>query len=308
MAFPVVRKATMPAAMIDAHMSPAMRFDPDLGWFWKELPGRGSGVNEDGFRSVKRPKRPKPAGVRRVITFGDSQTFGAGVAVDESWPAFAEESLGEGWEVFNAGISGYRTLNIYRLLRTRMEAFEPDVLLIDCMPFDSPREDGDPVGQAYGAWVPWTKSLLWQSRIYWLARIGVEKYGTKRVRWLDGKAVPMNGLGLGNHDLIGEWAAERGIQVVFMDYVVSGMANVDFECMTREGELPPGYARVKTCEIVEKSGRSRRDLFIDRNHLTVDGNRLVGAAVAEVLRTLPGMGSATPMEGATPAVAIPAPE
>ena len=48
----------------------------------------------------------KPAGVTRVLAFGDSFTFGTGVAQDERFTEVAEQSL-DGVEVINMGVPGY---------------------------------------------------------------------------------------------------------------------------------------------------------------------------------------------------------
>lgn len=301
---PPARRATLPNEMIQAHLEgAAFRFDPDLGWYWPGLGTPGSPVNAYGFIRAKPMAREKPDGVTRVITFGDSQTFGAGMTPDATYSARAEEALGEGWEVLNAGISGYRTMNIYRLLRLKMLAFEPDAIIIDCMPYDSPRDDGSLQGYP---WVASTsdrlRALLWHSRLYYLMRLGLEKADPNRARWLDeapvdGQAPGQNGgtqgqgpngangprQGLGNHDLIAQWGKDNGIEVFFMEYAIMD-EQYRFGCMTGEGELPPGPRVIPTCKRLPTMGKPARELYQDRNHLTDAGNRLVGQIVADSLR------------------------
>jgi hypothetical protein len=283
---PSVRTATLPDTMIRAHLeNTGFRYDPDLYWYWGILPSNAMQINAHGFRREKPMTQAKPAGVTRVITFGDSQTLGAGVGVEETYSAVAERTLGEGWEVLNAGISGYRSLNVYRLLQRRIEAYDPDIVLIDCMPFDSPRDDGTIVGKPIGGVATQLRAALWKSRLYYALRLGLEKVNPKRDRWLDRPAQPGDALGQGNHDRILEWGAARGVTVVFMQYPVSE-ENWQLGCRTLPGELPPGAPVVPACDKLRADGRPARQLFQDRNHLTVAGNEVVGAAVAETLRGL----------------------
>ena len=86
--------------------------------------------------------KKKPSNVKRVIVFGDSQTYGGGAPYNQTFSYFAEEHLGEEWEILNAGISGYRTLNIFRLIRQKMLDFEPDIFIVNAMLYDSPAENG----------------------------------------------------------------------------------------------------------------------------------------------------------------------
>lgn len=292
---PVVRTATLPDTMIRAHLeNPGFRYDPDLYWYWSMLPSAAMQINEHGFRRVKPMTRAKPAGITRVITFGDSQTLGAGVGPEESYSGVAErllnESLpnpdgGEGWEVLNAGISGFRSLNVYRLLQRRIEAYDPDIVVIDCMPFDSPRDDGALVGRPLGGLATQARAVLWQSRLYYVMRLGLEKVRPDRSRWLDRAPRRGDSLGQGNHDLIAAWGKEHGVTVVFMQYPVSEQ---DFRvsCHTLPKELPADLPVVPACEALEKDGRTGRELFQDRNHLTVAGNEVVGKALADVVGPL----------------------
>lgn len=285
---PVARRATLPNDMIQAHLEgAAFVYDPDLFWYWPDPLGSGSPVNEHGFVRTKPMTIEKPAGVTRVVTFGDSQTFGAGMPADRTYSAFAEAALGEGWEVLNAGLSGYRTLNVYRLLRLRVAAFQPDAVVIDCMPYDSPRDDGTLEGTPLRSsrWDS-ARRLLWQSRLYYVLRLGLEVLNPNRARWLDdthphgrpGEEKPP-----GNHDLIAAWGAEHGVEVFFMEYPIMTEGG-QHGCMTNPGELPPGGRVIPTCQRLAASGRPAPMLFQDRNHLTSEGNQLVGEIVADAIR------------------------
>jgi hypothetical protein len=283
---PVIRTATLPDTMIRAHLeTPGFRYDPDLYWYWAMLPSAAMDINQFGFRRTIPMTQAKPAGVTRVVTLGDSQTLGAGVKPDETYSAVAEQTLGAGWEVLDAGISGFRSLNVYRLLQLRIQAFDPDVVVIDCMPYDSPRDDGAIVGKPIGGIVPVVKAMLWRSRIYYLLRLGMEKLNPNHPRWLDRDALPGDALGQGNHDLIAEWGKAHGVKVVYMQYAVSEQ-NWTLGCHTLPKELPADAPIAPACDALKADGRTAHELFQDRNHLTVAGNQVVGKALAETLRPL----------------------
>jgi len=283
-AFPLARTASLPEGMIRVHMNvTGFRYDPDLYWYWQHLPSPGMQINEHGFRRTKPMQAEKPRGTKRAVVLGDSQTLGAGVGPEETFSAVAERELGDDWEVLNAGISGFRSLNVYRLLQLRIQHYDPDVIVVDCMPFDSPRDDGPIHAAPLGASL--VKRALWHSRIYYLVRHAVEKSRADRSRWLDvdGAFEPQNVGNHGNHDLISAWGQENGVEVLFMEYPVTN-EQWYLGCHTDPGELPEDVAVVPACQALAASGKGGKALFLDRNHMTVTGNEVVGQALAESLR------------------------
>lgn len=288
-ALPIVGRVTMPREMIDAHINGnGFSFHPDLGWYWGMLPSPGAGVDAHGFREHPYTvKVARAAGVKRVITFGDSQTYGAGVKPGETWSARAEAALGPGWEVLNAGLSGYRSLNVLRLIKLRMAAFEPDAVVIDCMPYDSPRDDGNYVSAPVG-WQDPIRRALWNSRLYYTLRVAVQKSDPNRPRWLDRHASPNDAQNPGNHDLIAAWGKDAGVKVIFMQYAVWDDHSGGIRCQTGEGELPEGHSFVPACDELRADGRGARVLFLDNNHLSVAGNEVVGASAAATIKAALG--------------------
>ena len=284
LALPALRTATMPGKMIDAHLrGGAQKYDPDLFWYWPKLPISGLELNEYGFRRARPMTVKKSSGVVRVITFGDSQTWGAFHEQAQSYSGVAERQLGPGWEILNAAVPGYRSLNIYRLLQRRMERFDPDIIVVDCMPFDSQRDDGVIQKTPLGAGL--VKQILWHSRIYYalrhlvmqIRRSAPHKAPTGKFQHLDE--------GDGNHDLIKAWGDRRGVKVVFMEYPVMTEAK-ELICTALPGQLPQGAPIFPACKVLAESGYKVTDLFHDHNHLTILGNEVVGYALAEMLRKI----------------------
>jgi len=284
LALPVARRATLPDAMVAAHVtSTSFRPDPDLFWFWAHYPDPTTPLDAHGFRArTDVPRAPAP-GRLRVVAFGDSQTFGAGLTVEQAWPARVEAHLGEGWEVVNAGISGYRSLNVYRRLVRDVASLSPDVVVVDTPPYDSAHDDGRLEGEPLVPDATWPlRRVLWDSRLYWALRKGVEKLDPTPARYVADAGARARGEP-GNHDLILEWGRRHGVRVLFTEYPRMGDAGSRYPCLTWPGELP--IEPVPTCAALAASGLAPGELFLDNNHLTARGADVFASAVAEALRS-----------------------
>jgi lysophospholipase L1-like esterase len=114
---------------------PFMREDPEVFWSprpgWKgEFRGKPVTINALGLRGPE-VVLPKPAGTKRVACFGDSITFGFGVADDETYSRFlAAEIEAHGGEVVNAGITGYTSHQVLRLMTRLAPELQMDVATI----------------------------------------------------------------------------------------------------------------------------------------------------------------------------------
>jgi hypothetical protein len=115
-----------------------LRHDPQLGWSprplaqdWHETPEFRVPVriNAHGFRSDREYAFQPPPGGRRIVTVGDSFTFGHGVRVDESFPAVVERGLPR-TDVINLAVSGYGVDQQLLMLTHRGFRYQPDVVLL----------------------------------------------------------------------------------------------------------------------------------------------------------------------------------
>ncbi len=91
-------------------------------------------INSLGFRDREREAR-KPPGVFRIVILGSSNTYGADVDNDETYPAQLERLLNERggptrFEVWNAGISAYVPSQIMEHARHVLRDFDPDLLIV----------------------------------------------------------------------------------------------------------------------------------------------------------------------------------
>ncbi|MCX5792310.1 MAG: hypothetical protein NTY45_08885 [Elusimicrobia bacterium] len=94
--------------------------------------GRKVTVNSLGFRDPPRDAA-KPAGVKRIICLGSSNTYGALVNDGQTYPAQLERLLnarGRGkYEVWNAGVCTYMIPQNLEAARRAIREYSPDLLL-----------------------------------------------------------------------------------------------------------------------------------------------------------------------------------
>jgi hypothetical protein len=118
-----------------------LRSDPDFFWSLRpnlrgvELPEGGRvDTNSLGLRSPELP--PKAAGEFRILSLGESTTFGVGVSNDETYSALLEARLNatssggaRRFRVVNAGVPAWSSFQSLTFLEQRGLALEPDLVL-----------------------------------------------------------------------------------------------------------------------------------------------------------------------------------
>ncbi|HUK73968.1 MAG TPA: SGNH/GDSL hydrolase family protein [Candidatus Bathyarchaeia archaeon] len=116
---------------------------PDPNLSFTNLPG-GHGflmgqdvqINSQGLRD-REFSLEKPPGVYRILMLGDSTTFGWGVAADETASKILERELNSAhipgydrFEVLNAGVGNYDTVQEVTYYKTLGRAFHPDLVVL----------------------------------------------------------------------------------------------------------------------------------------------------------------------------------
>jgi len=112
--------------------------------FWRLRPYANSDLNPEsrdtqlinsmGLRDDEFPMEKQP-GELRVITMGDSCTFGDGVANWETYANVLEDMLsknipGKSVQVINAGVPGYTSYQVRQYLERELLKFKPDLVVI----------------------------------------------------------------------------------------------------------------------------------------------------------------------------------
>jgi hypothetical protein len=113
--------------------------DPDLIWRNRagidiEYKGVRVRTNRHGMRGEEFPTR-KPAGEYRILSLGESTTFGSKVEQEETYSAVLERCLNErrtdrSYRVLNAGTPGWTLAQSWKYLRDEGIGFEPDAILL----------------------------------------------------------------------------------------------------------------------------------------------------------------------------------
>jgi hypothetical protein len=90
-------------------------------------------INSLGLRDREYP-RGRGSGITRIVALGDSQTFGNGLDLAETWPKQLESALnadGEPrWEVVNGGLPASSTRHQSLLLGRILDSMQADLILV----------------------------------------------------------------------------------------------------------------------------------------------------------------------------------
>jgi hypothetical protein len=113
--------------------------DPVLSWrnrpnLDREMDGVRYRINELGLRGGPVP-RHKPPGVYRVLSLGESTTYGFGVPEEHSYGSVLERCLNHRrddfeYQVLNAGVISYTMVQSLLYLEHEGLSFEPDAILL----------------------------------------------------------------------------------------------------------------------------------------------------------------------------------
>ena len=277
-----VAKATIPADEILAHtQSTSMERNPLLGWVHQPLPDPSNGINTMGWRYPEELTKQPPGW--RAFAMGDSQTYGAGVDSEQSYPAIAQAALravAPQAQLINAACSGYGSLQALRQIREQLHPFNPDLYIVDARPFDQPRDELVPPVDGT------IQRLLFHSRLYYLMRVAIEEQRQQTERMGGPQRKNTDN---GNHKAIVAQAGHQGVPVLFVDYPFWNRAQGDIRCVAPASRMPWNAPVAGVCEALQADGRHPRELFFDANHLNIEGNKVAGQALAQAILDL-GLG------------------
>ena len=124
-------------------------------------------INRLGFRDREDVQVAKPEGSYRIVTIGDSVTYGTGVDLDQTIAKHLERELSErlpgvAFEVLNCGVPGTNTGQQVALFRHKGVKFEPDLVLLVTTIVDA---------SGHGVQNVLPKEKPWQ--VEWIERLGL---------------------------------------------------------------------------------------------------------------------------------------
>jgi lysophospholipase L1-like esterase len=176
-------------------------YEPDPKLFWRLKPNQDCFTKVDNkpvhinSRGTRGPEFevPKPKGTFRILSLGDSKTFGWGLTEAETYSARAETLLrekapsGRNIEVINAGVNAWSYPQIKLYLQEHGLGFEPDIaVLADANLWTQFSEDSDPAFVQTMLSRVRLKNLLRRSAIYhWLIEVQLNRfYQQARTRFI----------------------------------------------------------------------------------------------------------------------------
>jgi len=177
------RKSVLGTATIKPIFLESIDFKPtdNLKYFYEPKGGeqyiyRDSSytINNDALHEIRDYSVGKPDNVFRIITLGDSYTFGLFVEDNENWPKQLEQILYQAckkynYEVINLGMEGYDIEYTLERYKTRGQKYNPDLILWLHVDFLRNREKMQPFLEKY-------KDFKKEGNPYYAWRLGYEEY------------------------------------------------------------------------------------------------------------------------------------
>jgi len=270
-------------------------------------------INRLGMRGAE-PEIPKPAGMRRFLTTGDSSVFGFGVADDEVFSSVAARALGDGVQPVVGAVPGYSTYQTLNLLRMRALDTEPDLLVVGNLWSDNNFDsfvDKDTIATLTGyesSLQGAVKRLFTRSAIFrvadWKLRVRDRMRKVEKVGWQTSsqdrgqiglRRVEINDYAQ-NLEHIAQIGRSRGADLVFLllsnneDLGAGGDQGEGLKAWTpyrevmRETAARHGAPVIDVPALFRASGLSKDELFLDQMHPTARGHALIGEALAVLLQ------------------------
>ncbi|MCK6504636.1 SGNH/GDSL hydrolase family protein [Myxococcota bacterium] len=298
-----------------AEDAPFMHGNPYL--LWEFAPGLRSQrghlvhINRLGLRGPE-VQVPKPPGIRRLVSVGDSSVFGDGVGDDEVFGVQVAARLGPGVEHVNAAVPGYSTFQSINLLRMRVLALEPDLLVIASLWSDNNFDafvDRELL-TAYAAWqegsVAKARRALDHSALFgvldWHLRVSRRATAVRKVGFMLGsgqKAGPRRVAiqdYADNLETLCALAVGAGAEVIFLVLAnredlapvpvgapASGPAWEPYRQVMRDAAARHGAPVVEVPALFRNSGLSAEALFVDEMHPSAAGHRIIARELATLL-------------------------
>jgi lysophospholipase L1-like esterase len=285
--------------------------DPEL--FWRLAPADGIEtpiapgglrVNSRGLRGPEWPRAAAP-GVTRIVTLGDSCTFGWRVTEAEAYPAVLGELLrGRGLraEVINAGVPGYTSVQALRLLQLELLAYEPQAVVFYFGWNELWPARGQPdVAQAVSGRLVELENVLDRSHLYRLLRRGYvavrSDLGERRDAGTQPRVSPEQYRQV--LERLVQLCRDRGLQLALMTQPARQAPHArcwsppqhellaQMNAITREAAVGEGTVLVDGAALL--AAEPQDETFVDCVHPSASGHRLLAAALAEALagRLLP---------------------
>ena len=264
-------------------------------------------INRLGLRGEE-IEIPKPDGIRRFITTGDSSVFGFGVEDAEVFSKVADELLGYKAQSICGAIPGYSSFQSINLLHLRGLSTEPDLFVIGNIWSDNNFDsfiDKELLATYTGyeqSMVGVTKKFLSQFNLYrvidWKMRVKKRAQVARKVGWTLGSSehigarrVEINDYAQ-NLETMVQMAKEMNAEVLFMLLAneedlrsISGdKAWTPYRDIMKSTAKRHGAPLIHVPELFMASALSKEELFLDEMHPTRKGHKIMAEALSKILQ------------------------
>ena len=275
--------------------------DPYLFWRFKPNPtDKFHMINLQGFRGEE-INLEKPKNTYRIFCIGDSCTFGFLAKYDEAYPFFLEKLLNQAshgikYEVVNAGVFGYSSLQGLRHLERDYLKYKPDLVIASfgwndtfAAIFYTDKEQKMPnsnkIMLLIDSFLSRFKIYLLMDHAIWSLRYRIrsfyihKKTGTQE----EFVRVPEKDF-IDNLNEIHELGSRNNFKVIFLNQPnrISGAHRYDG--IIRELCKQKGFFFLDLLDKFNTSHKPVSELFIDGNHTTAEGNSIIAESIFEYLR------------------------
>ncbi len=296
---------------------------------WGEVEVR---VNERGFRGPVVPYE-KTRGTSRAVYLGDSVAFGYRVARwEDTYPFVADSLLNSAdsirVETVNLAVEGYAQWQQAVVLAEEGERYAPDLVVVGFVLNDVTEmfylsrfggsDEGFQLRHSYTS--AWDRVLSRSALVYQIQNVTREikarrrlgedvRLGAVRQQALDVETLMRHpdqanvkvawDIALSDLQRIIDHCASRRVSVLVVAFPFAAQLS-DPDGLSAPQRVLANYARARNIPMVDllpelvATGRSERDLFIDHDHLSVEGHRVVAALLAPRLTEI--LAARTPLE------------
>jgi lysophospholipase L1-like esterase len=285
-----------------AHLTLDDYREPDPLLIWKPVPGRP--YNAQRFKGPLMAV-PKPAGIFRIMCYGDSNTDGPDRG---GWPDQLQQLLdkrgGEGgvrYEVVNAGVVGYSSHQGLLRFRQEVERYQPDLVIVSFGWNDAAEVGGGRPDRDYqpSAWRVSVLRVLLKSRLFLvLMRYRSEQPSAQPQE--HAARVPLSDY-IKNMESFAEITGKHGASVVFLT-----RPHREQEAKLRlfqiwERQVPAYNSRLRLwaqerrlplIDVQAIFERAGADFFADKSHFTAAGDeRMANTLIIDLVgrRLIPGI-------------------
>ena len=254
-------------------------------------------VNAKGYRDLPRAT-PKPAGVRRVLSLGDSFAWGASVEFEDAYPQRLERALNrrrhEPWEVVNLALPGMASVDHAAQLEKEGDAYAPDVVVLGYVLNDS-QDAAAAEAQRAEDWVKHPPPTPGRSALVGLVRSRIWATAENRRRvegFLSMYKDGASGWEASRRSIktMGAWCRQRGIPFVVAIFPLFGNPldeNYPFAAVHAKVAAAAGESGAKVVDLLPAYRGLRWDVLVvngaDDEHPNEIAHRIAAGAILRAL-------------------------